>query len=184
VLALLTEEDLDAVFARRREWGADRHDEMWSGIPHLHPVGGHAALQQAVALLMRPGGEARGLVPVLGAYEPRGTEDRREPSDASHPVRGDQASTAALAVEITTGERDLRRRLPAIAADRVSEVVVVDPVEHTVGWFALSGGEYAPIEMSRLVDLGRAQLTDRIDWRSSEQDNTSASSPGRREDPG
>ncbi len=60
-----------------QEWGADKRDEVWAGIHHLRPVGCHSALQQALALLMRLCAEAHGLVPVLGAFEPRRLDDHR-----------------------------------------------------------------------------------------------------------
>jgi len=46
----------------------------------------------------------------------------------------------------------------------VDEVLIVDPQEQAVHWLALTAGEYGPIERSGLVDLGPAELVDRIDW--------------------
>ena len=87
---------------------------MWAGVHHRRPVGPHPALQQELALQMRPEAEARGLVPVLGAYEPSESDGR---SRASERVRGDQAASALLAVEITTAQDDAHRRLSVLAVD-------------------------------------------------------------------
>jgi hypothetical protein len=43
-------------------------------------------------------------------------------------------------------------------------VLIVDPGERAIHWLGLAGGEYGPIERSGLIDLGRDELTERIDW--------------------
>jgi hypothetical protein len=43
-------------------------------------------------------------------------------------------------------------------------VLIVDPQKRSVGWFALADGEYRPVERSGLIDLGAAELAERIDW--------------------
>jgi hypothetical protein len=47
----------------------------------------------------------------------------------------------------------------------VDELLIVDPQEHRVHWVGrqTAGGEYRPIERSILVELGPAQLAERID---------------------
>ena len=161
---LLTDDHFDEVQARRRAWGADKLDEVWTGIPHLRPVGEHSNLQHSIAVRMRPAAAQRGLVAVLGAYEPRDVDEHGGADAASARVRGDQASTAALAVEIVTREDDVRQRLAALAADRIGEVVVVDLARHSVEWFALIGGTYEATEISRVIDLGPATLAEMIHW--------------------
>lgn len=160
MLVLLTDDHLEEVQVRRREWGADRHDEVWNGIHHLPPVGRHSSLQQVLALLLGSGAGGHGLVPVLGAFELRELDDHRASDVAPPRVRGDQASTAALAVEIVTRGDDTQQRLRVFAADRVGELVIIDLGRRTVDWFALVGSEYERIEMSRLIDLGPARLAE------------------------
>jgi len=163
MLVLLADDHFDELQARRHVWGADKLDEVWTGIPHLSQVDRHSRLQQAIALLLHRAARERGLVAVLGAYEPSKPDPHGSPSDAPR-LRGDQASTAALAVEIVTCGDDVAERLRSLAADRVGEVVVVDPDRRTVDWLALADNEYQPIEMSRLIDHGPKRLAEMIEW--------------------
>jgi hypothetical protein len=39
-----------------------------------------------------------------------------------------------------------------------------DPAERTVHWLGLVGGEYRELRRSGLVDLGPAELAQRLDW--------------------
>jgi len=43
-------------------------------------------------------------------------------------------------------------------------VLIIDPAEHAVHWLGLTDGEYGPIERSALIDLGRGELAEQIDW--------------------
>ena len=133
MLVLLERDHLDEVLARRRAWGADKLDEVWDGVPHLgQQVGRHGSLQQQLALLLGGAAEARGLIAVLGAYEPCAPDS---PFGESERVRGDSAGTAALAVEIIDSDGS-ESRLAAVAADRISEVVLVDLGARNVRWLA------------------------------------------------
>src|ERR1700733_1535356 len=102
MLALLADKDFAELQTRRRDWGADRLDEVWTGVHHLRPVGPDSELQQAIAICLRPLASERGLVPVLGAYDPRDPEDRGQADVGEPRLRGDQAASAELAVEIVT----------------------------------------------------------------------------------
>jgi hypothetical protein len=42
--------------------------------------------------------------------------------------------------------------------------VIVDPQERTVSWLGLEGGEYKHLKRSRRMELGKAELAERIDW--------------------
>jgi hypothetical protein len=50
------------------------------------------------------------------------------------------------------------------ASAGLDEVLIVDPQKRSVDWLALAGGEFRPIERSKLIDLGAADLQARIDW--------------------
>jgi hypothetical protein len=54
----------------------------------------------------------------------------------------------------------------SLSASRTGdELLIVDPQERRVHWLGLgAGGEYRPLEMSGLIELGAAELADRIDW--------------------
>jgi len=159
---LLERDQLDEVLARRRAWGADKLDEVWEGVPHLgQQVGRHPSLQQQLALLLGEEAEERGLVAVLGAYEPR---PPGSPFDGSgERVRGDSAGTAALAVEIIDADHG-EERLAALAADRIDEVVLIDLGARTVRWLALADGEYRPTDTSRVIDLRPAAFAESVNW--------------------
>jgi hypothetical protein len=104
--------------------------------------------------------EERGLVAVLGAYEPCPLGSPF--GESGERVHGDSAGTAALAVEIIEADHD-EERLSALAADRVNEVVLVDLAAHTVRWLALTDGEYRPTDASRVIGLRPAALAQAID---------------------
>ena len=47
----------------------------------------------------------------------------------------------------------------------MGELLVVDLQKQRVGWLGLEpAGEYAPMERSGLIELGRAELAERLDW--------------------
>lgn len=164
MLALLAEDDFAEVQARRREWGADKLDEVWTGIPHLQPVGPHSQLQQAIALRLQTLAAKRGLVSALGAYDPRDPAEFGRSDAARLTLRGGQAASAALAVRIVTRAEDIRSQLPAFAADRVRELVIIDVEAGTVDWLALFGDDYEQVELSRLIDCSPARLAEEIEW--------------------
>jgi hypothetical protein len=164
MLALIAEDHFAHVQVHRRAWGADKLDEMWTGIHHLQPVGPHPKLQHAIALRLQPLASERGLVPVLGAYDP-GEPAANGRTDAwPFNLLGDQASTAALAVEIVPRVGDIERRLSGCAADRVSEVVIINVDARTVDWLALVDGGYGPIGSSRVIDCAPSALVATIEW--------------------
>ncbi len=98
----------------------------------------------------------------LGASE----HDFRVPDGGLHRERprGVWQSTAALVVEIVSPGDESWEKLPFFARHSVDEIVVVEPREPAVHWLASIDGDYRPIERSRLVDLGPADLVERIDW--------------------
>jgi Uma2 family endonuclease len=73
--------------------------------------------------------------------------------------------TAPLVVEIVSPSDETWQKLPHYAAHEVDEVLILDPEEHAVHWLGLTdGGEYRPIERSNVIDLGRDELAEQIDW--------------------
>jgi hypothetical protein len=67
-------------------------------------------------------------------------------------------------VEIVSPGDETWAKLPFYAAHHVDELLIVEPAERTVRFFALSDGEYRPVQRSGLVDLAAEQLAQRIDW--------------------
>jgi len=158
--------ELQELLARRRQTGADRHDELWEGVLHMAPAPHwrHALVQAQVLELLGPAARGRGLTAVadMNLGEP---DDYRVP-DASLTLPAGELfnPTAVLAVEILPPGDTTLQKLPFYAAHGVDEVVIVDPDERTVRWLALDEDEYVPIERSSVIDLSAEAMADRIDW--------------------
>lgn len=164
MLVLLTADHFDELQARRHEWGADKWDEVWDRIPHLRPVGSRSDLQQSIALLLRDAASERGLVPVLGAFEAYHPDSHSSSEGGEPRLRGDQAATAAVAVDIIGRDDDRRQRLSLLASDQVEEVVIVDLEDRRVDWLALVDTTYKPVAQSRLIGLSPVTLATMIAW--------------------
>ena len=68
-------------------------------------------------------------------------------------------------VEIVSPNDDTWDKLGFYANRTVDELLIVDPQERRVHWLGLGpDGEYQPLETSELIELGAAELADRIDW--------------------
>jgi Uma2 family endonuclease len=107
------------------------------------------------------------LVPVLGAFNlDESEQDFRVPDGGLHRPGGDEMwhPTAALVVEIVSPGDESWQKLSFYAAHEVDEVLIVDPQERSVDWLARDGEEYREVERSGLIDLGPAQLADKIVW--------------------
>jgi hypothetical protein len=72
--------------------------------------------------------------------------------------------TAAVVVEIVSPGDETYDKLPFDAAHRVDELLIVDPQRRTVQWLGLAAERYEPLNPSGLIDLGAAELAQRIDW--------------------
>ncbi len=162
---------LDELLERRRRWGVDIHDEVWEGVLHVASAaatsGTHGYVAQQLAVLLGPLARAAALTPTsafnLGEWE----HDYRVPDGGLHRTRSWDdmcAATAALVIEIITPNDESWEKLPFYAAHQVDELLIVDPAQRTVDWFALEQGEYRTVERRRLIDLGPAELVEQIDW--------------------
>ncbi len=161
--------ELEELMERRRVSGLHRLDEVWEGVMHLvsPPSGGHAYIAQQLAMLLGGLARAAGLVPAMHAFNLGDSEeDFRVPDGGLHREipRETWFPTVALAVEIVSPGDESWQKLPFYAAHGVDEVLIVEPSEHAVHWLALAGGEYREVERSGLIDLGPAELAERIDW--------------------
>jgi Uma2 family endonuclease len=154
---------LDELLERRRRSGLDRLDEVWEGDLHMVPApsGEHADITQQLAVLLNEPARDAGLFPTMGEFNLGDSEhDFRVPDGGLHRqrLRGAWHSTAALVVEIVSPGDETWDKLPFYAAHEVDELLIVDPQEHAVHWFALADGTYRPIERSALIDLSAAEL--------------------------
>lgn len=67
-------------------------------------------------------------------------------------------------MEILSPGDESRQKLAFYAEHDVDEVLLVDPAERAVTWLALHDGEYQPVQHSGLIELGPAELAERLDW--------------------
>ncbi|HEY5287939.1 MAG TPA: Uma2 family endonuclease [Solirubrobacteraceae bacterium] len=161
--------ELQALLERRKRLGQDRKDEVWEGVLHMvpAPTGRHADITQQLAELLGPPARGARLFPAMAEFNLGETiADFRVPDGGLHRSRPLDTwfATAALVVEILSPGEETWEKLPFYAAHQVDEVLIVDPDTHQVHWLGLSNGRYEPIERSALIDLGAAELAQRLDW--------------------
>ena len=161
--------ELDALKERRRVSGLDRLDEVWEGVLHMVPAPdyGHASVEVRLMRLLGPYADAAGLELIGQSNLGEGEGDFRVPDGALHRPgnSGTWHPTAALVIEIVSPGDESWQKLPFYATHHVDEVLIVDPRERAIHWLGLTGGgEYRPLERSGLIDLGAAELAQRLDW--------------------
>jgi Uma2 family endonuclease len=160
--------EINALIERRRRLGLDHRDEMWEGVYRMNPPPSHEhqVILQQLAELLGPLARDAGLEALIQEFGLGTSDEYRVPDGGLHRpgASGVWHPTAALVIEIVSPGDDTWKKLPFYAAHHVDELLIVDPKEHAVHWLGLDGGEYRPIERSGLIDLGRDQLAERIDW--------------------
>jgi hypothetical protein len=160
--------EVEALIERRRRLAQDLFDEMWDGVLHMNPAPAfsHAALESQLTRLLGPLADVGGLT-ITGLFNlGESATDYRVPDLGLHRpgASGTWLPTAALVVEILSPDDETWDKLPFYAAHNVDEVLIVDPEKRIVDWLALRGGEYPASERSGLIELGPAELAERIVW--------------------
>lgn len=152
---------------RRRRLGQDLYDEIWEGVLHMNPApaGRHGEIEQQLTMILRPLGLAAGLRST-GTFNLGHEDDFRVPDMGLHREFSDRVwyDTVALAVEIVSPGDETDAKFDFYAAHAVDELLVVDPQDTPVQWYALENGRYAQVDASRLIDAGPEALARRIDW--------------------
>jgi hypothetical protein len=161
--------ELEALLERRRRAGVDRLDEVWQGVRHMVPGPSleHARVATQLTLLLDAPARAAGLLLAMHEFNLGDSEhDFRVPDGGLHRpgAAGVWHATAAIVVEILSPDDESRQKLPFYAEHDVDEVLLVDPAERTVTWFALHDGAYQPVRRSGLIELGPTELAERLDW--------------------
>lgn len=154
---------------RRRRLGLDHKDEVWEGVLHVVPAPEvrHARISQQLAVILDAPARAAGLVPAMAEFNLGDSQDDFRVPDGGllgPDAAGTWLPTAPLIVEILSPDDETEEKLPFYAAHDVEEIVIVNPDARDVRWLALAEGDYRPIEQSRLIDLGPAQLAKLIRW--------------------
>jgi Uma2 family endonuclease len=151
----------------RRRIGADRHDEVWEGVLHMSPGPHeiHSDVQCQIGVLLYEPARAAGLHP-RGEFNIGERDNYRVPDGGLRRERVWRlyAPSAALVVEVVSPNDETWDKLGFYAAHDVRELVIADPQTQTVHWLTLEHGEYRPIERSGVIELGPAELAQRIDW--------------------
>jgi len=150
---------LAEMLERRHSWGADRHDEVWSGVLHLDLLRTHADLAQQLGELLSPPARAAGMTVAMGEC------NFGEAEHDAHELDGALRLTSAqLVVEIVTPDQDSWEKLSFYAAHHINELVIVDPAERAVHWLVLDQpGGYQAVERSGLIDLDPFKLADQLE---------------------
>ena len=160
--------ELAALIERRRRLGQDLFDEVWDGVLHMNPApaGGHARVDQQLAEVLGALARQAGLTATGPFNLGEGEYDYRVPDRGLHREWTDRVwyPTAALVVEIVSPADESYQKLAFYAARGVDEVVLVDREKRAVDWLRLAGEGYGPAERSGLIELGRAELEQQIDW--------------------
>jgi Putative restriction endonuclease len=161
--------ELQALLQRRRDAGVDRLDEVWQGVRHMVPGPSleHARVAQQLAVLLDGPARAGGLLLAMHEFNLGESEQNfRVPDGGLHRpgAAGVWLPTAAVVVEVLSPGDESWQKLGFYAEHDVDEVLLVDPAERTVTWLALRDGEYRPVQRSGLIDLGSAELAERLDW--------------------
>jgi hypothetical protein len=161
--------ELQALLERRRQAGMDRLDEVWQGVRHMVPAPSieHARVAQQLAVLLDGPARTAGLEPTMHEFNVgESDQDFRVPDGGLHRpgATGVWHATAAVVVEILSPGDESWKKLPFYADHHVDEVLLVDPTERTVTWLALRGGEYVAVQRSGLIELGPAELAERLVW--------------------
>ena len=147
--------------------GADRRDEVWEGVLHMAPAPSapHARLAARVLVLLAPSAEAAKLEPSTD-FNLGDANDYRIPDAGLLPrsALGVYVPTAPLVVEIVSPGDETSEKVHFYSAHRVDELLIVDPAEHSVEWFALEQGAYTAIERSGVIDFGPRELARQIEW--------------------
>jgi Uma2 family endonuclease len=159
--------EFEALLERRRRLGQDLYDEVWDGVLHMNPApaGRHGQIDRQLALILTPHARAAGLTST-GTFNLGSEGDYRVPDGGLHRDWRDQVwyGTAALVIEIVSPGDESWGKLNFYAAHGVEELLIVDPAQRTVSWMGLEGGEYQHLKRSGLIELGAAELAQRIDW--------------------
>jgi Uma2 family endonuclease len=160
--------ELRELIERRRRLDQDRFDEVWEGVLHMHPAPSyeHQRVSQQLAELLGPLARSAGLEPVIGGVNIGVEDDYRIPDASLHlPGTGGRwLQTAVLAVEIVSPGDETWQKFQFYAARGVQELVIVDPREQKVEWFALRSGQCRPVHRSAVIELGPNELATEIEW--------------------
>ncbi len=159
-----------ALIEERRRTGMDRFDEVWEGVYVVNPPPsfGHSTVAGLILDLFRPHAAARGLVVArevgIGRHRDHRIPDVVVADTADLDEEEHYLLAAAIAVEVLSPNERIDKR-PFYLAQRIAEVVLVDPASRTVEWFVIApdGTSYEPITASTVLPVGPADVVALLD---------------------
>ncbi|NEE00688.1 Uma2 family endonuclease [Phytoactinopolyspora halotolerans] len=152
---------------RRRALGQDLFDEVWEGEYHMVPAphGQHGDVDDQLAQLIGPLARASGLRG-SGPCNIGESNNHRVP-DRAYFARGTTPRafnpTAEIVVEIVSPGDESREKFDFYFQAGVTEVLIVDPGEHSVDWYTRADSTFRPTESSDLLGVSAAELAGQID---------------------
>lgn len=159
--------EVEALIEKRRRLGQDSFDEIWQGDYHMVPAphSRHGRLELELAALLRPFALESGLVPT-GPFNLGTPDDFRVPDQGYHrfPFDGAFLATAVIVVEIRSPDDETYEKFDFYARHGVDEIVVLEPDEERLDWFALIDGLYVGVVRSELLGVEVAEISAQFDW--------------------
>ena len=159
--------EVEDLLARRKALGQDLFDEVWEGEYHMAPAPHwrHARVDNQLARLLGPRADVAGLLGT-GPCNIGRPDNYRVPDQAYFADPEPQAfnPTADIVVEIVSPGDESRTKFEFYFGLGVDEVLIVDPEERTVDWFARGSDGFVPASGSALLGLSADELTTSIDW--------------------
>lgn len=159
--------EVEALIEKRRRLGQDSFDEIWQGDYHMVPAPHlrHGRLDAQLIRLLGPYGDAAGLTisTIFNLGEPG---DFRVPDHGLH-RDGPEAvfmATAAVVVEVRSPGDETYEKFGFYADHGVDEIVVLEPDEERLDWFALIDGVYVGVVRSELLGVEVAEISAQLDW--------------------
>ncbi len=161
--------EIEQLRKRREELGIDQYDEVWEGVLHMNPPPSteHQLILEQLGELLRPLARSANLVSLIREFGiGRGKENYRVPDGGLFRTQphGVWQMTAALVIEVVSPDDETWAKFDHFAAHNVDELLIIDPQERQVHWFALRDGKYEPIEHSALIELGATKLAEQLTW--------------------
>jgi len=128
--------------------------------------GRHSLIQHQLAVLLDGPARVAGLQPAIAEFNLGDPDDYRVPDGGLHRPGPSLLyyPSAALVVEIVSRGDETWEKFPFYAAHGVDELLIVDPLERAVHWFALRDGDYGSVDRSTLIECGPGALVERLEW--------------------